>query len=78
MEFTDDGIEALAAYAEQVNRQTENIGARRLHTILERVLEPTSFEGAETPGLRLTVDAAYVRQRLHDLAGSADLSRYVL
>ena len=76
--FTDDGIDAIAAAAEDVNRLTENIGARRLHTILERVLEIVSFDGAETPGRHLTVDAAYVRERLDGIVGNADLSRFVL
>ncbi len=78
IEFAPDGIKALAAAAEEINRTTENIGARRLHTILERVLEPVAFDGAETPGRRLVVDAAYVRLRLDGLLGNADLSRFVL
>jgi len=78
LDFTRDGIDALAASAEQVNRLTENIGARRLHTILERVLEPVSFDGAETPGRRLVVDAAYVLSRLAGLTTDGDLSRFVL
>jgi ATP-dependent HslUV protease ATP-binding subunit HslU len=76
--FAADGIAAVAELAEQVNRTTENIGARRLHTILERVLDEVSFEGAELPDRRVLVDAAYVRTRLKGIAGDADLSRYIL
>ncbi len=78
LSFTPDGIEAVAACAEEVNRRTENIGARRLHTILERLLEEVSFEAGDGPVGRVVVDAAYVKQRLGDLAADTDLSRFVL
>jgi len=78
LEFTSDGVEALAAIAEEVNRATENIGARRLHTIVERVLEEVSFAGPEHPEQHVRIDAAFVRARLQDLAADADLSRYIL
>ncbi|MDR3622354.1 MAG: ATP-dependent protease ATPase subunit HslU [Paludisphaera borealis] len=76
--FTDDAIEAMADLAFQVNRSTQNIGARRLHTILERVLEDISFEAPERAGERIVIDAKIVRQRLEDVAKDEDLSRYIL
>ncbi len=76
--FTDDGVTAMAAAAERINRVTENIGARRLHTILERVLDEVSFAGPELSGRRIVIDAAYVRSRLDPIASDADLSRYIL
>ncbi|HLX25766.1 MAG TPA: ATP-dependent protease ATPase subunit HslU [Candidatus Cybelea sp.] len=75
--FTEDAIEQLATFAMQVNEQTENIGARRLHTVLERVLEDVSFDAPETTG-QVTIDAAYVRARLADVVANADLSGYIL
>ena len=76
--FTDDGIGAIAAFAEEVNRRTENIGARRLSTLLERVLEEVSFEADALAGTRVVVDRAYVESRVRDLAADADLSRFIL
>jgi len=76
--FTDDGIEAMAKIAVQVNNRTENIGARRLHTLLEHVLEDISFNGSECPGVHVEVNAAYVHQQLGEIAESEDLSRYIL
>jgi ATP-dependent HslUV protease ATP-binding subunit HslU len=76
--FTPDGIQAVAEVAEAVNRRTENIGARRLHTIMERVLDDVSYAGAELPDRRVIVDAAYVRTRVADVATDADLSRFIL
>ncbi|WP_172328311.1 ATP-dependent protease ATPase subunit HslU [Mangrovicoccus sp. HB161399] len=76
--FTEDGIAALARIAAEVNRSVENIGARRLHTVLERVFEELSFTAPDQPGSAVTVDGAFVEDRLGELAGSADLSRYVL
>ncbi len=76
--FTPDGVAALAEIAEEVNRRTEDIGARRLHTILEKVLEEVSFEAPEGVRGSVVVDAGYVRHRVADLASSADLSRFVL
>lgn len=77
LEFTDDGIEELARFAMQVNEQSENIGARRLHTVLEHLLEEVSFAAPERGG-SVRVDAAYVRERLRDVARNADLSNYIL
>ncbi len=76
--FTEDGIAALAAIAAEVNRAVENIGARRLHTVLERVFEELSFAAPDRGGDTVSVDRAYVDERLAGLAQSADLSRYVL
>ena len=78
VEFTPAGVKRLAEVAFQVNERTENIGARRLHTVMERLLETVSFEAAEQPGTSLTVDAAYVDQHLAELAKNEDLSRYIL
>ncbi|KAJ3049234.1 hypothetical protein HK102_012536, partial [Quaeritorhiza haematococci] len=78
LEFADDAIEAMADLAFQVNRSTQNIGARRLHTILERVLEDISFEAPDRAGERIVVDADLVRRRLEDVARDEDLSRYIL
>jgi ATP-dependent HslUV protease ATP-binding subunit HslU len=78
LDFSSDAIEAMADIAHQVNRSTQNIGARRLHTILERVLEEISFEAADMKERRLKIDAAYVRQRLEALAKDEDLSRFIL
>jgi len=76
--FTDDAIDALAQIAADVNEGVENIGARRLHTVLERVLEDISFTAADHSGETVTIDAAYVKQRIGDLASNADLSKYIL
>ncbi|MBY0396864.1 MAG: HslU--HslV peptidase ATPase subunit, partial [Thermoleophilia bacterium] len=76
--FTDDAIEAMADYAFQVNRTTQNIGARRLHTILERVVEDLSFDASDRADKTIVIDAAAVRARLDDLAKDEDLSRYIL
>ena len=78
LEFTDDAIEAMADLAFQVNRSTQNIGARRLHTILERVLEEISFQAPDRKGDRVVVDANLVRERLEEAAKDEDLSRYIL
>ena len=78
LDFTSDGIEEIAEISAQVNDRTENIGARRLHTVLERLLDDISFDAPEKKGIKITVDAAYVRERLADIATSEDLSRYIL
>jgi len=78
VEFTADAIERLAQTAWQVNEKTENIGARRLYTVMEKLLEDMSFDAARLSGQKVTVDAAYVDARLKDLAASEDLARYVL
>jgi len=76
--FDEDGIAEIARIAVQVNEKTENIGARRLHTLLEHVLEDISFNASECEGLILHVDAKYVQQQLGEVAESEDLSRYIL
>jgi ATP-dependent HslUV protease ATP-binding subunit HslU len=78
VEFAPDGVRRLAEIAFQVNASTENIGARRLHTVMERLLETVSYEAADRAGQRLLVDAAYVEQNLGTLARNEDLSRYIL
>jgi ATP-dependent HslUV protease ATP-binding subunit HslU len=77
LEFTPDGIEQIAEFAMRVNEQTENIGARRLHTVLERLLEDVSY-GAPEDGGRIVVDRAYVCEKLGDIVGNTDLSNYIL
>jgi ATP-dependent HslUV protease ATP-binding subunit HslU len=76
--FTDDGIAALARIAAEVNRSVENIGARRLYTVMERVFEELSFGAPDRAGQSVVVDAAFVEAQIGDLSRSADLSRYVL
>lgn len=76
--FTDDGIASLARIAAEVNSTVENIGARRLYTVMERVFEDLSFEAPDRDGSEVTVDAKFVEENLGELSGNADLSRYVL
>ncbi len=78
LDFTEDGIAAIAEMAASVNDTVENIGARRLQTIMERVLDDISFVASEKQGDKLTVDSAYVRSRVEDLAKDQDLSRFIL
>ncbi|GJL81090.1 MAG: ATP-dependent protease ATPase subunit HslU [marine bacterium B5-7] len=78
LSFSHDGIQRLAEVAWQVNETTENIGARRLHTVLERLLENISFEAADRSGSTIEIDKAYVDGQLRDLANDEDLSRYIL
>ncbi len=78
LEFTDDAIDAVAELAEEVNANLENIGARRLHTILEKILEEISFTATDRPGETIVVDAAYVHGHVGELAKNADLSKFIL
>jgi ATP-dependent HslUV protease ATP-binding subunit HslU len=78
LEFTADGIEALADIAYEVNRTTQNIGARRLHTILERVVEEVSFEGPDLKDKHVRIDGPYVRGRLTEILEKEDLSKFIL
>ncbi|NBC12033.1 MAG: ATP-dependent protease ATPase subunit HslU [Gammaproteobacteria bacterium] len=78
IEFTDDGIRRLAEIAYQVNEHAENIGARRLHTVMERLLEDISYNAAELDRVTVTINAAYVDQNLGELAADEDLSQYIL
>jgi ATP-dependent HslUV protease ATP-binding subunit HslU len=76
--FADDAVNEIANFAAQVNDKTENIGARRLHTILERLLDELSFEASDMSGQSVTIDAAYVQRVLAGVVKDEDLSRYVL
>ena len=78
LRFEEDGIARIAEVAWQVNERTENIGARRLHTVMERLLEDISFTASDKNGETVVVDATYVDEKLKDLAGDEDLSRYIL
>jgi ATP-dependent HslUV protease ATP-binding subunit HslU len=78
LDFTSDGVEALAEIAFEVNRTAQNIGARRLHTILERVVEEISFDGPDLKNKKVKIDAAYVRARLADVLEKEDLSKFIL
>jgi ATP-dependent HslUV protease ATP-binding subunit HslU len=76
--FTEDAIDLIAEYAAVVNERTENIGARRLHTVMERLLDEISFEGPDLAEKSITIDAVYVRRMLADIVKNEDLSRYIL
>jgi ATP-dependent HslUV protease ATP-binding subunit HslU len=78
LNITDDGIDALADVAVAVNSTIENIGARRLQTVMERVLDETSFHAPDMGGQTVTIDAAYVQKHIGDLAKNTDLSRFIL
>ncbi|MFC1833361.1 ATP-dependent protease ATPase subunit HslU [Thermodesulfobacteriota bacterium] len=78
LDFTEDSIREIAALAEEVNERAENIGARRLHTIVEKLLEEVSFEAPDMAGVTVEVTKEMVRQKLQDIAKSEDLSRYIL
>ena len=76
--FTEDAIDRIATLAMEVNDRTENIGARRLHTVMEKLLDEISFEGPDLVDKSVTIDDAYVRRMLDDIVGNEDLSRYIL
>jgi len=76
--FTDEGITRLAQIAFDVNERTENIGARRLSTVMERLLDEVSFNASQLTGQTVQVDASYVESRLAELSKNEDLSRYIL
>jgi ATP-dependent HslUV protease ATP-binding subunit HslU len=78
LSFTVDGVAEMARMAVVVNEATENIGARRLHTILEHVLEEVSFDGPDLKKKKVSVDAAFVKRRLEGIVADQDLSRYIL
>ncbi|GAA05248.1 HslU--HslV peptidase ATPase subunit [Photobacterium leiognathi] len=78
IEFSADGIDSLADAAWQVNERTENIGARRLHTVMERLMEEISYDASEKSGEKFTIDAAYVKERLGEFVQDEDLSRFIL
>ena len=76
--FKDDAIDEMAQIAYDVNRRTQNIGARRLYTIMERVFETISFEAPDMSEKRVTIDAKYVKERLSEVVKDEDLSRFIL
>jgi ATP-dependent HslUV protease ATP-binding subunit HslU len=78
LDFTDDALDALADVAVHLNSTVENIGARRLQTVMERVLDEVSYDAPDRNGASLTIDAPYVQKHVGDLAGNTDLSRYIL
>ena len=78
LKYGDDAVRPIAEIAEQVNESTENIGARRLHTILERLLDNLSYDAPDKSGESIVLDAAYVDQHLDTLASDEDLSRFIL
>ena len=78
VEFTKDGVSRIAEVAWQVNERTENIGARRLHTVVERLLEDISYKASDVSGQKVVVDANYVNDQLGNLVTDEDLSRYIL
>jgi ATP-dependent HslUV protease ATP-binding subunit HslU len=78
LEFTHEALEEIAHFAFRVNEGTENIGARRLHTIMERVLDEISFSAPDKKGEQVNIDAEYVRKMLTDIVKDQDLSRYIL
>ncbi|KAF5068239.1 MULTISPECIES: ATP-dependent protease ATPase subunit HslU [Desulfovibrio] len=78
LSFTDDGLEEIAAFAEDTNTRTENIGARRLYTIMEKILADISFDAPEMPGAQVVVNKAYVEEHLQDVRDDQDLSQYIL
>ena len=78
LEFTKDGLEALADIAFEVNSSTQNIGARRLHTVMERVVEEISFHGSDLDEKTQKIDSAYVKNRLKDVLQREDLARFIL
>jgi ATP-dependent HslUV protease ATP-binding subunit HslU len=78
LRFTDDAIERIADFAALVNDRTENIGARRLHTVMEKLLDELSFDASEMGGHDVTIDEAYVDRMLSEIARNEDLSRYIL
>ena len=78
MRFDEDGLKAIADIAAGVNQQSADIGARRLHTVMEKLLEDLSFDAPDMGDARVVVDEAMVRERLSDLAEDQDLSQYIL
>ena len=78
LEVTDDGVDAIAKVAAETNASIENIGARRLQTVMERVLDEVSFSATDRSGETVVIDAAFVEKHVGDLAKNADLSRFIL
>ena len=78
LSFDDSAVSAIADFAADVNASVENIGARRLHTIMEKLVEEISFTASDRAGESIAIDAAYVEERVGDLAKNADLSKFIL
>lgn len=78
LDFTDDAVDEIARISANVNETVENIGARRLHTVLEKLLDDISFTATDRGGETFKVDAAYVREQVEDLSKDADLSKFIL
>ena len=78
LDFSEDGIGEIAKIAAEVNGSVENIGARRLHTVMERVLDEISFSASDRGGETIVIDAAYVQKHVGDLAKNVDLSKFIL
>ncbi|KUJ95993.1 MAG: ATP-dependent HslUV protease ATP-binding subunit HslU [Desulfonauticus sp.] len=78
LEFTEDALKEIASFAQKINEETENIGARRLYTIMEKILTDLSFEAPERKGEKVVIDAGYVQEKLADVKANRDLSRYIL
>jgi len=78
LDFTKDGIAEIAKISAELNEQVENIGARRLHTVMERLLDEVSFTASDTPGAKIEIDATYVRAHVGDMASDTDLSKFIL
>ena len=78
LDFAEDGVRKIAQVAHDVNESTENIGARRLHTVMERLLESISYNAPDESGKSFTVDAAFVDENIGELVKDEDLSRYIL
>ena len=78
LQFTPDAIDRIADFATIVNERTENIGARRLHTVMEKLLDEISFEGPDLAEKSVTIDGGYVSRMLADIVKNEDLSRYIL
>ena len=78
LKFTDDGIDLIASIASEVNNTVENIGARRLHTIIERILDEISFVASDKAGETITVDSDYIKKHIGELVKDTDLSKFIL
>jgi len=78
LEITDDAIDAISSFAVSINESVENIGARRLQTVMERVLDEISFAASDRAGETVVIDAKYVEDHIGDLARNTDLSRFIL
>ena len=78
LDFTDEAVEEIASLAAEVNSAVENIGARRLHTVMERLLEEISFTATDRAGVTVVIDRDFVEENVGDLARNADLSKFIL